>query len=180
MDGTDFRIKGKLLPDGKPDKRLYSYKFKGPGLRYEVAVTVRSSDIVWIAGPYLPGLFNDIMIFRDGLRNYLDDGERVEADDGYMGDCPYYCKCPGSIATRSNQKKMKARLRMRHETVNERFKNFSCLESRFRHSIAKHSACFRAVVVLTQLAMSGGEALFDMREYNDRLSDAQVEALFGI
>lgn len=84
VDGTDFRVKGRILPDGKPDKRLYSYKFKGPGLRYEVALCIRFSDIVWIAGPYEPLVWNDIMIFRDGLRDQLDDGERIEADDGYI------------------------------------------------------------------------------------------------
>ena len=70
---------GKVLFNGKPDKRYYSKKFDGPGLRYEIGLAIRSSAIVWIAGSYLPGQWNDIMIFRDGLMGFLEPGERVEA-----------------------------------------------------------------------------------------------------
>ena len=167
------------LYEGSPDKRYYSKKFNGPGYRYEVALSILSSDIVWIAGPYFPGEWNDIKIFRHGLMHELDDGERVEADDGYWGECPMYCKCPRKLP-KEERKRMTGRLRMRHETVNERFKNFSCMASRFRHGGKKHAACFRAVVVLTQLAIESGEELFDMREYNDNLTDEQVVTLFGL
>ena len=182
VDGTDFRVRGKLLPNGQPDKRLCSYKFKGPALRYEVGMCIRTSDIVWINGPFLPGVYNDLAMFwsEGGLRDQLEDDERVEADDGYIGNCPHHCKCPKLMAHREDQKRMKARLRMRHETVNERFKNFNCLQDRFRHPLEKHGNFFRAVAVLTQLAMSGGEELFDCREYDDRLSDQQVAALYGL
>lgn len=98
----------------------------------------------------------------------------------YIGDAPYYVKCPGSTSNNGLQNRMRGRLRMRHETVNERFKNFGCLANRFRHPLNKHSSFFRAVAVLTQLAMSGGEELFDMREYDDRLTDEQVSALYGL
>lgn len=121
-----------------------------------------------------------IKIFRDGLRNQLDDGERVEADVGYIGDCPYYCKCPKSIVHKEGQQQMRGELRMRHENVNKRFKNFECLANRFRHPLNKHSPFFRAVAVLTQLSISGGEALFGMREYHDNLTDAQVQVLYGL
>ena len=110
----------------------------------------------------------------------LDPGERVEADDGYIGDNPQYILCPGSYAKRLDQSRMKGRLRMRHKTVNERIKNFDCLTDRFRHSAEKHSSCFRAACVLTQIGMEAREELFDMREYDDRLSDAQVAVLYGV
>jgi len=180
VDGTDFRCRGRKLLSGKPDKRYYTPKFKGPGYRYEVALCIRTSDIVWIAGPYLPGVYNDLMIFRMGLMHELDDRERVEADNGYWGESPWYCVCPKSATSNEEQYWMQRRLRNQHETVNERFKNFGCMEQRFRHGGAKHASCFRAVVVLTQLAIESGEELFDMREYNDRLTDAQVEAMFGV
>jgi hypothetical protein len=69
---------------------------------------------------------------------------------------------------------------MRHETINERLKNFHCLKVKFRHSASKHAACFWAVAVLTQLAIESGEEMFDMREYDDRLSDAQIIQLYGL
>ena len=135
---------GSVLHSGRPDKRRFSHKFRKPAYRYEVAISIRSSDIVWIAGPFLPGVLNDLSIFRRGLRDMLEPGERVEADDGYMGDNPLYVKCPGSYARRIDQERMRGRLRMRHETVNERIKNFGCLTDRFRHCMEKHASCFRA------------------------------------
>ena len=69
---------------------------------------------------------------------------------------------------------------MCHETVNERFKNFGCLEHRFKHQLTKHSLFFRAVAVLVQLSMSGGEELYDMREYHDNMSDAEVAWLYAL
>lgn len=60
VDGVDFRVKGKKLMSGKPDKRYYSFKFKGPALRYLIAMSVHSTDMVYLDGPYLPGVYNDL------------------------------------------------------------------------------------------------------------------------
>ena len=109
----------------------------------------------------------------------LHNGERVEADDIYLAE-PLYCKCPHSMTRREDQSAMRGRLRMRHEKVNKYFKNYQCLDVVFRHSIEKHASCFRAVVVLVQLAMEQGEDLPDMREYHDNMSDAQVKAMYGL
>lgn len=175
VDGVDCLKKNVILPSGKPDKRHYSHKFKNAAWRYEVAVAIRSSNIVWIAGPYLPGAMNDLQIFRHGLRDMLEHGERVEADDGYIGDNPQFIKCPGSITANPAQKRMKARMRMRHESVNKRIKNFSCLTDKFRHDSAElHGACFRAAAVLVQLSMEEGEELMDCSEYNDLKTDEDV------
>ena len=180
VDGTDCPLINIFKSDGKPDKRYYSYKHKRAGLRYEIGLCIRSEIIVWIAGPYLPGEYNDLMIFRDGLRDMLDNGERVEADDGNLADCPDFCRCPGGLTSLRAQRRMRGRLRMRHEAINQRMKTFKCLEHRFRHGIEKHSACFRAIAVVTQLGLNGGEGFMDMRECDDRLTDAQVETLFGL
>ena len=180
VDGVDCERTGRVLNSGRPDKRFFSHKFRGPALRYEVAVSIRTSDIVWIAGPCLPGIWNDITIFRDGLIDQLDNGERVEADDGYIAESPEYVKCPGSFSAPLDQQKLRGRVRMRHETVNEHLKNFSCLKKKFRHDNDKHGMCFRAVAVATQLAMELGEELFDVREYDDRLTDEQITALYGL
>jgi hypothetical protein len=181
IDGADFRVKGKKLFNGRPDPRYYSYKFKGPGLRYLVAMSIRSSDIVFVSGPYLPGMHNDLQALRQsGLLEMLKRREKLEADDGFKAEHPAYINCPSGFAMRQDQERMRGRLRMRHEHVNKRMKNFSCLVNRFRHDIDKHSACFRAVAVLTQLSMESGEPMIDMREYDDRLSDLQVQAMFGV
>jgi hypothetical protein len=56
VDGADFKIYNQK-PFTKDD---YSFKFNGPGVRYEVASNIQTGDIVWINGPFKPGKFNDI------------------------------------------------------------------------------------------------------------------------
>jgi hypothetical protein len=49
-------------------------------------------EIKWLNGPYPCGKYNDITIFRDSLVSFLDDFERVEADDAYERESPFRCK----------------------------------------------------------------------------------------
>ena len=160
VDGTDFRIQRGYGID------FFSYKFKGAGLRYEVALCILTGHIVWINGPYECGMWNDILIFRDSLISYLAPNERVEADDGYVGESPQYVKCPASFTNPEESLGMQQRVRNRHETVNKRFKQWGCLLNRFRHGIGKHGDVFRAVAVITQLAIENDEPLFEV-EYDD-------------
>jgi hypothetical protein len=159
VDGTDFEIRQK-----KPfSKAWYSHKFHGPGLRYEVGLSILGGDIVWINGPYQCGAWPDIKIFRDGIIYYLDENERVEADDGYRGEDPAHARTPGGFTNDTEHDDLQQRVRSRHETVNKRFKQWGCLYQRFRHSdLTKHSAAFRAVAVITQLSIEHGEPLFSV------------------
>lgn len=81
VDGTDFRI----CKPSPFSTRWFSHKFKGPGLRYEVAVSIVGGDIVHTNGPFPCGAWPDIKIFRSDLINKLAPGEMVEADNGYRG-----------------------------------------------------------------------------------------------
>jgi uncharacterized Zn-finger protein len=47
----------------------------------------------------------------------------------------------------------------RHETVNRRVKQFSCMNQRFRHPLYLHPRFFHAVISLTQLMKENGEPL---------------------
>ena len=172
VDGTDFQ-----LAWGAKDKRFVCHKFKNkPGLRYEVAVCLRTSDIVWINGPHYPGTHNDIAIFQMALIHLLDDGERLEADRGYIGEHPTYIKMPTGIDQNENRQWLDQRHRNRHETVNRRFKVFNCMNSKFRHSMEKHGDCFNCVATLTQLSMDhGGVGLFPV-VYDDTVDDFDEEA----
>ena len=91
VDGTDFRINEPtpFWPGWK------SFKFNGPGVRYEVAVCIRSGDLVWINGPFPCGHWPDLKIFRHALVFELQDGEKVEADKGYRGE-PEHINTPNS------------------------------------------------------------------------------------
>ena len=44
-------------------------------------------------------------------------------------------------------------VRARHETANGRLNQFSVLAKRFRHDISTHSACFFAVLNVTNIAL---------------------------
>jgi hypothetical protein len=155
VDGTDFRI----YEPTPFNKGWYSHKFHGPGVRYELGLSIYSGDIVWVNGPFPCGQWPDIKIFRSKLINQLEQDEiMVEADNGYRGE-------PSKIRLKDDyndltEKKQKDEIRSRHETVNRRFKQFGALGQVFRHDLSKHVDVFHAVVVLTQLGIDSGETLF--------------------
>jgi len=183
VDGVDCQVKGRINFDGTPDLGCKSQKHQtGGALRYEVAIAIRSSCIVWIAGPHLPGNFNDLQIFRQsGLIEQLEENERVEADDGCIAEAPRYVKCPGSVYINEEQRRLRGRVRMHHESINERLKNWGILSKKFRGENAEHAAAFRAVAAITQLAMDDGEELLmDVPEHDDDLTDADILAQFGV
>ena len=116
VDGTDFRV-------AEQGPAFSSHKFAmKSGLRYEVAICILTGDIVWLNGPFPCGRWNDIKIFRNSLMSHLMDGERVEADDGYIGEAPLHVKCPKCISNKMETLFMQQRVRNRQETVNNRFK----------------------------------------------------------
>jgi hypothetical protein len=163
VDGTDCPFQSKR-------KEFYSFKFRKSGLRYQVAVSIKNGDIVYIDGPFPAGSYNDIKCFCWGLMGWLDENERVEADDGYIGEAPMYVKCPKCFTNDNQKLSMQSRVRSRHETMNKRLKQWGCLQKPFRHhDFAKHSSCFRAVAVLTQLSIEFGEPVFEV-EYSDSVN----------
>ena len=137
------------------------------GLKYEVGICIHTGDIVWINGPF-PCSIHDVIVFRKALKSHLDDGERVEADDGYIGEAPQYVKCPKCFTNPAENEAMQQRVRNRQETVNKRFKDWSILKQVFRNKqkIQLHGYVFRAIAVITQTAINNGERLFDV-DYDD-------------
>lgn len=152
VDGTDFRIR-----EPYPfDKKWYSHKFKGPGLRYELGVSVSTGRIVWAHGPFPCGSFSDLTIFKIAMKKALEHDEFVIADGGYRDE-----KCLKRGSTDELSRKFSV-IRARHETVNRRLKQFSVLSSRFRHPLSRHSVCFHAVCNLTALMIEHEEPLFNI------------------
>jgi hypothetical protein len=99
------------------------------------------------------------------LRNFLEPGERVEADEGYRGHHDK-TKCPGNDPNPAENRGMQGRVRARHETLNKRLKNWGILSQVFHHHIMVHGDVFRACAVVTQLTIQDGEPLFEV-EYGD-------------
>lgn len=155
-----------ILLAKKYSKQFYSYKFKWAALAYEIGLCIKTGYICWFNGPFEPGIYNDNEIFKRGLIGWLEDGERVETDEGYKGSAPLYVKCPGTVATDPDKKEMCARVRSRQETVNKRMKQWNILKAGYRHDVLRHQDVFAAVAVLTQLSIENGEPLFSV-EYED-------------
>ena len=154
----------------QPFNRLnFSHKFNGPAVRYEVAISILGGDICWVNGPFRPGANPDAVIFSSGLRHQLDEGERVEADNGYISLDPQYCKCPKGYRHLSEENSRGSRrARARHETANSRLKAFDVLKC-FRHEVMKHGEVFRAVALIVQVSIEVDSPLFEVNEthYND-------------
>lgn len=153
VDGTDFRV-----PNHGPAFSSHKFAKKG-GVRYEVALCLQTGDIVWVHGPFPCGRNPDISIFRSSLLHHLGKNERVEADDGYIGEHPRYVKCPKGFTNPEETLFMQQRVRNRQETVNKRFKHWECLKQIFRHNLVHHGDVFRSIAVITQLAINSGEKL---------------------
>ncbi|KAL7553209.1 hypothetical protein ACHAWF_016466, partial [Thalassiosira exigua] len=160
VDCLDMRVMN-LGPD------FASFKFKGKSaLRAEVAINIQKGNIAGINGPYPTGRWPDVKIFRHGLRHWLDEHERVEANDGYIGEARLKVKCPASFPSKQENVAVQQYARCRQETVNTRFKQWEILKTVFCHDVADHGEVFRAIVFLTQLALHNGEPLFSV-EYKD-------------
>ena len=126
VDGTDCPVNEPwpFLED------MYSKKFNGPGLKYEVAVCIKTGHIVWINGPFIAST-NDGSIFRfHGLGDAITQEEGVEVDSGYLGDNRFM---QPHVGLTSKDRKQKGVVRGRHEGVNGRLKVFSVLRTHFRH-----------------------------------------------
>jgi hypothetical protein len=154
---------------GKSKKAFWSFKFRSSGLRYEIGICILTGEIVWINGPFPCGDWPDITIFRHDLKHFLGVGERVEADDGYVGEDPLTTKVPSSGVHFHGEAmlKMRQRVRSRHETVNKRIKQFTIVRETFRHDLTLHGDCFYACAVLTQLMIKSGHPLFQVEDYED-------------
>jgi hypothetical protein len=147
-------------------KSFYSHKFKTAGLRYGIATCIATGDIVHIDGPHPPGDWADVTCFRKYVKPRLDPGERVEADDGYIGEDPVFVVAASGLRFMESKEKndVRAVIRLRHETVNERVKEFKVLTDRFRHNILKHGDCFRACAVLTQASFHYDKHPYEVKD----------------
>ena len=120
VDATDCRVE-------EHGRQWHSHKFKASGVHYVIAVSIKNGDIVWLKGPLPCGKWLDINIFWDALIHYLDEVERVEADNGYQGEAPTHVKFPNVFTCKEENLAMQQHVCNRHETVNKRFKQWGCI-----------------------------------------------------
>lgn len=153
MDGTDFRIQ-----EPKPfDKKYYSHKFHGPGLRYEVGLSIRTGEIVWANGGVPCGDWPDLRLARNAYTSMVGKNEMTVADKGYNDSIFFLFPKQNDPAA-----KRKHKIMARHETVNRRIKQFRVMGEKFRHSLFLHPRCFHAVINLIEIAIENGENLYSI------------------
>ena len=165
VDAADFIIAEPAPYVREVSKIWYSKKSNGPALRYELGVTIKTGDIVWLHGPFPCGQYNDCTIFNNSLSTFLEENERVEADDGYRAADPGKVKSKSGFSSQYSSKEqldVKNKVRARHETANKRIKQFSALSGIFRHNLNAHSDFVYAAVVITQISIEMGEPLFQV------------------
>ena len=122
VDGTDFRI----LEPYPFNPKWYSHKFKGPGVRYEIAVCIKTGWIVWVNGPFPCGSFPDLEIAKLGLHYMLDDNEKYIADGGYR--CAFEDRSRTPTGSWRISDLAESAARARHECINRKLKEFNCLQ----------------------------------------------------
>ena len=151
MDGVDFKI-----TEPQPfSSQWWSHKFNGPALRYEISVSIHSGKFSSIYGPYPPGPFPDLNIFRENLKRKLRANEKAVADRGYRDN-----KCITPINLFGMNPQLHSLIRARHETLNGRLKNFKILHGVFRHSRGKHRKVVMSCANILQFKLED-EPLFD-------------------
>jgi hypothetical protein len=164
VDGVDFKINEKQNPERNVDRKFYSKKFNHCAAKYEIAMSVFRSKVVWISGPH-PGGKHDITIFREGLKKKIPQGKKIIADKGYstsQADEDGLFAIPSHLDNKE-LKRFKSRVRMRHETFNARLKHFESLSTgKFRHGFEMHKIVFESVCVIVQYQMDKGSPLFDV------------------
>lgn len=176
VDCVDFPFVQILIPDlERPGKltwntSLNSEKLHGPGLHYECAWSILSNDIVHFSGPWLPGDWNDISIFRAELKDKLDDNERIIRDKGLKGEAPEKVICLNSMEVFGDLELTAwcQRIEGRFETGFNRIKRFNCTKSKLKCKgdpgvkWDKHEMMITACVVITQIEQELGiKVLYD-------------------
>ena len=149
LDATDCKI-----TERRPfSSKYYSFKFKGPGLKYEVGLSITTGRIVWVNGG-IPCKTHDLTLARSKLVKKLLPDEKIIADSGYRDD-RYFVHPLAVINNHDFYKKVRAR----HENINFRIKKFKVIGSTFRNTLDKHVKCFFAVANLVQLKMDNGNSM---------------------
>ncbi len=165
IDGTDFQITQK--DPATRGNASASHKYAGKSAhRYELGIDILAGNLVWVSRPYPAGKWNDINFFLNELAHCLEPGERVEANNGYVRHADKI-KCPNNDCNPEENLAMQARLRSRHETFNARLKFWDMLRQVYRHGITQHRNVFYVCAVLTQLAVTNNEPLFQVKYGNE-------------
>ena len=145
VDGVHCRFHELEDEERAKNPTNYSHKFSGPGLAYELALSIYENKLVWMRGPFKPSK-SDLAIYQNELKGMLPVDKRAACDGGYRDKNDPRLATPDSLDPPEHLS-FKSRCRMRQENFNSRIKRFSCLQLDFRHSMERHGDCFKAICV---------------------------------
>ena len=152
LDGTDFPIN-----EPSPFSKIwFSHKFNGPAIRYEIGISLRTSDIVWAFGGVKPGDFPDLELARSCVVDMIDDGELIVADNGYNDSWVFLNDRKGSYEPQDTAIRQYL---ARHESVNKRIRDFKILSDKYKGKLSFHPRIFHACVNLVQIQIENGNEL---------------------
>ena len=129
MDGVQFTFHEVKHPTLSKDPDYFAHKLNGPGLGYELALSIYESKLIWIRKNKKTSDI-DRETYRAKLKKKIPAGKKVVADRGYA-----HKELPEIAGPNSNDppelRTFKARARMRQEQFNGRLKRFNCLTDQF-------------------------------------------------
>lgn len=158
VDGVHCRYHEEIDPVLSKKPKLFSHKYNGPALFYELALSLFTSDLVHMKGPEQK---DDRGIYRSELQAKIPEGKKAIADGGYRDKKDPKISTP-NVHDPPELRKFKGRAKARQETFNSRIKRFDCLKNDFRHKRERHKVCFEAICVICQYEMELGSPLFDV------------------
>jgi hypothetical protein len=131
VDGVDCRVNE---PRRLPSTEWFSHKSNGPGLSYELGISIYESRLVWMRGPERAGKLGDLKTFQapNGLKSKIPAGKKVIGVKAYKYPV---CSIRNPLDSRE-VKDFKSRARARHESFNGRIKKFRVLAVAFRHRLS--------------------------------------------
>ncbi len=143
VHGTDFCVPQKGTATKGNAFASHKYAVKS-ALRYKLGVSILG--VTWCGSrvPYLAGKFTDIKIFNKVLHHFLDPGEQVEADEGYVGH-PDKIQCPQNVGNPAEKWAMQGRVRACHKMLNRRLKNWGIISQVYGHVIMRPAIYSRRV-----------------------------------
>ena len=130
--------------------KYYSHKFNRAALAYEVALSIFTSHVVWVSGPFPAGTQDpEIFAMPGGLKDKIRDGKKVIADSAYKRKTLPMISA-NNFADSPDVRLFKRRVRARQESIFAKMKVFGILTSTFRHGEDFHCVVFEAIAVIIQ------------------------------
>jgi len=158
VDGVHCRTKERR---NNPTAKVYSHKFHGPGVAYEVGIAIYEDRVLWIKGPFVASTHDKTMFESEDGPPDMPKGKRG------IGDSAYQSLNERMAVHRDGHSKEMTnfinRVRARHESFYNRLKTFGIL-SNFRGSWNKkeqHQMFFEGCAVLVQYDMENGHPLME-------------------